>query len=301
MNPKKEIKHYEDEQFEEKTVKYLNYVMDSSPYFDPDGTYTTKDSPFYQDMTAFLNHQQSAYTYQYHHQQGKCHGWIEATHKKTKQILYLRTDQFGFSFFGRSAFSERYPYGHYFHMIFKDKTKKEREQDLKFIAKCVNDSRTIGGSFLWPVVLDGNKYSSHYNRKRGIASYIEDRVDLTLWEIQKYYEGEKNLIITEESIDKEEMKTWLDSFETFSNYVQILCFDAFVHDEKIIDIVNSNIEKKEIHFLTDEMVEKIKAEYKENKNLNTIKNIQKKEDLKRVLNNVRILIRKRSKQIEGIK
>ena len=105
-------------------------------------------------------------------------------------------------------------------------------------------TRTIGGSFLWPKV-DQNGWRSLYNENRGVGSYIEDRADLTLYEIKEFYDeyaykkddSDFNRVINKGSIllndddDAKYIYDWLSIFKNFKTYVDFFCFDDFVNKE----------------------------------------------------------------------
>lgn len=206
--------------------------------------------------------------------------------KKHKCYFYLTSDQFGFSFNGTAACNSKYPYGKYFHMLMSKNLSKEKlEKELMFIAKSVNDTRTIGGSFLFPTkVLP--KRSCAYNKARGADSYIEDRVDLTLLEIKHTYEKdyEKNytrdILYNQYYNEETYMKKWLKHFKTFKNYADFFCFDGnFVNGDKIIDIT----ENKYLPELYKKVLENLTVDV-----------------LRKTLDNVSSLTLKRSKEIEEI-
>lgn len=73
------------------------------------------------------------------------------------------------------------------------------------------------------------------------GSYIEDRVDLTLFEVKeaieklnnkkekKYKDGDGNVLI--EKCWTETMRKWLSQFESFEEYVKFFAFQPFVDEE----------------------------------------------------------------------
>ena len=197
---------------------------------------------------------------------------------------------------------------------------------------------------MWPtnVVWNNDQWkgirSLNYNTKRGVGSIIEDRVDLTLYEIKKYYvykEDKKNNLDFES--DKFKLSTymfgediwledWLNLFGSFERYVDFLCFQPFVvkdENEKYwpIDIIESDlsyhIEKGGHPYQSgncclstrsypwggdDKGIEKIDDLPKPKEY--RIKTMYKKEDikgLKQMLENVRLLTLERTKLMEELK
>lgn len=286
----KRIKNYSSTTFEEETKKYLKDIITKNPYVDPD-IYNRTNSEFYYDITKFLNKKYpERFTYE------KGYDYI----KDNINDLELRTDQFGFSFFGDKARNPKYPYGKLFTLIEKEYyyqliNNKELniDKEINTIVECLNNTRTIGGCFIWPLT-KGERKVSNYNIQRGIGHYIEDRVDLTLLEIKKCYayinnnQPIDNLIIKNYlGEDKDNIEKWLKSFGSFENYVKKLCFDNFVNkDYEIIDIVKSDIENEKIVIV------------KEPSDTIALKDLTNKEDLIRVLKNVSELILDRSKDME---
>lgn len=110
------------------------------------------------------------------------------------------------------------------------------------VADWIISSRTLGGSFLWPF-----SFYETYNMRRGgtinsnRSHYIQDRVDLTLWEIYYWYnKNKKSTIMTRVRDEKarEDLKKWLSHFKDFETYIEFFCFEAFVSKEKSIKSAN---------------------------------------------------------------
>lgn len=170
--------------------------------------------------------------------------------KDENDYLYLTSDQFGFSANKKGIYdeknhklNEKYPFVKY--------VKNGGVKSL--VGDTIWNTRTIGGSFLWPKVEDNRGYwVSTYNTERGVGKnpvhvdddfYIEDRVDLTLYEIKEFYEAyieskdydsvKKNM--SKDSLilrycDSKEIFIWLSLFGTFENYVNFFCFNDFVNN-----------------------------------------------------------------------
>lgn len=284
----------------------------NNPYKDPDVFARNRDSQFYRDYEIFLNKQSNNdNSYIYQKDYPDCI-------RDSKSDIRLRTDQLGFSFAGKTACNSKYPYGLYLQLVQSENLPLNKlKEEIEFIAECINNTRTIGGAFVWPIVKQ-QRYLSLYNMYRGIGGYIEDRVDLTLREVKcfyqiyeklskktyiffknKYYEEyEKNILFhypqkRNEDREKENciMFEFLKDFSTFENYTEFFCFEGnFVREGKIVDILNSDVSKDDIKFLEER--KKIYTNKKE------IRNISKSEDLRRLLENVSLLVLMRSEMME---
>ena len=227
-------------------------------YQDPDMSYDI-ESEYYNDLTTFLNEQESI------HLNGNwiynCNneypGGIDVIDKSTDKLLFkLRSDQFGFSV---PVNGKNHPYGRYLVLSIED---GKKEEACKNIVNWINKTRTIGGSFLWPIRKCADGYfRTEYNQDRGgqvdppkKSYYIQDRVDLTLLEIkhcydpnyEKKYSGDKlfRYYIDDEDYDEYEcshMKQWLEHFGTFYNYVCFFKFSDFVNTKtlQIKNIINN--------------------------------------------------------------
>lgn len=206
-------------------------------YCDPDTTYKKGfNHHFFEQLVKFLNKREcrlkdkveGEYEYTFEEDKG-----IKVEDKKNNDIFYLKSDQLGFS----APINEKvYPYDLY--LMKSEATKVEREQ----VADWIIASRTIGGSFLWP-----EEFYKKYNLSRGgkINSknrfYIQDRVDLTLWEIYYWYNKNKKSTIMTRVRDeqaKEDLKKWLSHFKDFETYIEFFCFETFVSKEKSIKSAN---------------------------------------------------------------
>ena len=201
---KEETEKYE---FVKKYAEWIeNPRQGECPYSDPDGVNenNVKNIGFYTNITSFLNN--------------RCEEFPDKSRLEVENIeflpptgikkdepepknrtivveghnLYLTSDQFGFSAIYDDTWNpQKYPYAKYLY----------NGGNKALVALTVLDTRTIGGSFLWPKVkVQGKRESwvSTYNTERGVGNnpvhvdddfYIEDRVDLTLYEIKEFYEA----------------------------------------------------------------------------------------------------------------
>ena len=261
------MKHYFDKEYDESDasdiiVKYVKYMdgnwEEKCPYSDPDATYNdyVKNPKFYNQLTVFLNNQLTVFLNRKDDlgklkiqninepekpKQDESKGEpydrtisITLNTSEPKLHLHLTSDQFGFSAIYDDTWNpQKYPYAKY---LYNGGNKAQ-------VAWTVWDTRTIGGSFLWPKV-DQNGWRSLYNKNRGVGSYIEDRADLTLYEIKEFYEAyieskdydsvKKNM--SKDSLilrdcDSEEIFIWLSLFGTFEYYVDFFCFNDFVNNK----------------------------------------------------------------------
>ena len=245
---------------------YIEYLKDhinkrnECPYIDPDGTHNLYDSYFYAGLVAFLNARENVFfennptkwIYEQHTYLSKdgTPSCILVKNSEKDVILYLRSDLFGFSapsHYNNSAswHSNKYPYAKYLNFSMNE-NKKEN------VANWVWNTRTIGGGFLWPILVAGwtkrNKliaqWENPYNAQRGVCSFIEDRIDLTLWEIRNYYiwrtkDSNRSKRADEYSrentsdrlrpmMEYAKFGIWLDHFQTFENYVDFFKLNDFV-------------------------------------------------------------------------
>ncbi len=168
---------------------------------------------------------------------------ILAFYTEGEKTLRLTSDQLGFSALsGKYKDMDKrkdnkkcfYPLYRYFGLA------ENKEIAATFISEYVYDTRTLGGAFVWPTNSVGGKRECEYNRKRGARSYVEDRPDLTLLEVKSYFEkseikdieGNKKITLLEDEVKspKSSMKTFLDIFSSFEDYVDFFMLDDFVED-----------------------------------------------------------------------
>ncbi len=298
------------------------------PYQDPDGNCFE----FYKDLAAFLNEQEDVYKpeqeelYHYEPCEEKPFG-IEVTDNKGELQFYLKSDQFGFS---RPSTDQKHKYPYY---IYLEKCKEEKigkEDSVNKVCKWMIESRTLGGSFLWPTDMLKGRFFANYNTARGgtnpfengkykgrqYNNYpIEDRVDLTLLEIFLYYHKEeysdkwnkirlKKWFDLNEEADKEKAKQWFGHFGSFEKYVDFFCFNDFVHEVKNnnekkykpIDIVNSKLVEEGDKLKGKETIRKEEYFEKKREDFSIFK--KDKDTMEQMFNNVNVLITRRSKTMK---
>lgn len=265
-------------------------------YCDPDTTYKKSlDNHFFERLVTFLSKQEKCfgkklllegkYTYKFEVNKG-----IKVTSDNEKDSFYLKSDQLGFS----APTNEKvYPYD-----LFLIKS-RDIDKALNQVANWIVSSRTIGGSFLWP-----EQFYKKYNLSRGgkIDSknqyYIQDRVDLTLWEIFYWYENNKNNDSSNKKVTKmtsvndekatDALKKWLSHFKNFKTYVEFFCFEDFVNEEGYpINILDEGAQDP----LWDNNIRNRKPEITEQLDI---------EIIYKMLDRVNTMILKRSMKIEDI-
>ena len=301
--PETKITHYEDE-LNYNFIKLMKtFIRDIPPYEDPDAWL---DCSYYWELTQFLNNQEMwlkdemgkpYQPYRYiapnkckkpegaKREQGSDENEIIVKGDNNEEKFRLKSDQFGFMFGGNRAAFDSHPYGYLCELV-KTETKKEddKDKDYEEIAKCIYDTRTLGGGFLWGKAIWGT-----YNKARGGSKnswpneryYIEDRVDLTLLEIKHLFEWielgmpeedtclfnkigrdstEGNRVdalynIIQKKIENKEKGVleyieWLQHFDTFENYIKFFRFDDFVDKDKTwlpFDIMESELKWDDEH------------------------------------------------------
>lgn len=342
-------------QYAEYLVKAVNDCQKGEPkstylYSDPDGTWKNENSVFYHKLEKFLKNQEESlnineeykWTYKFVYQKGKVGGIYvfdnennKENNKEKEPVLILRSDQFGFSVpRNENTIKQKYPYGDYLLTTDLNLPKEDSnsiEVKSKKVAEWVWNTRTIGGSFLWPITETSNGNRSLYNMKRGVGDYIQDRVDLTLLEIKEFYDlytEYKNyedikrhmmdgMILLKEA-DGEKIFNWLSHFQSFENYVKFFCFEEFIEQREkqidIVDIARSNLieNKKEnicIHkcfnvpddYIIKKGSEKQIKYFYDGENEPCNNNDEKRiETIEKMLTNVTTLILKRSERVEKV-
>jgi len=266
-------RHYLDDyakkDFKSEYEKYLeNPSEEKCPYKDIDAA-DNEDENFYMDLAEFLTKAlNSKYEFEKPNKPNKSDKPFAIRFQDSNppsenpdaKYIYLRSDQFGFSA-PRASMAWNgeisYPYARYLSVNLDDNKGADEKEKRRFVAECIYETRTIGGSFIWPIVNTSGKWCSTYNKERGARTYIEDRVDITLHEVscfydvysqikEKYYssfeeeytdfieryeeECPKNILFSrcQGEDEKKAMYRWLKIFETFNGYVVALKFDDFV-------------------------------------------------------------------------
>ena len=233
--------------FNRSYVDFDNDPLDIQRYYcDPDKTYKKAyDHAFFEKLVLCLKERENEFqrkkklsgefSYQFVEDEG-----IKVSRKnecgQDIELFYLRSDQFGFS---APSNEKSHPYDLY---IMDSEDKKEA---INKVAEWISISRTIGGSFLWP-----RPFYDSYNPQRGgkINSnrqyYIQDRVDLTLWELYYWYEErDKNTILKRCNEPNSNLDLWLGHFKNFKTYIDFFIFNIFVDEHyKPVSVLTGEVE-----------------------------------------------------------
>lgn len=195
----------------------------NGPYCDPDDCYE-----YYKDLCIFLNKQEEArMNGQFSYSESKEPFGIKVTNKKGEIVFVLHSDQMGFSAPQRNG---NHPYDWYL------KHKEYNECSRNNVSKWIYYTRTIGCGFIWPkeIKTQDKTWNNHipFNNVRGRLSCEQDRIDLTLDVIRKFYFGEiGNRPAFSEG---KQMYKWLSRFgegdNGWRNYINFMEFTPFVDD-----------------------------------------------------------------------
>ena len=213
-------------------------------YTDPDGIYKKKNhyvynnSDHYENYANGLNKLNDNFTVSFNQDDEK--PGIVIKNNNTDEYFCMKSDQFGFS-----APSEKF--NHVYDKYLCNQTNEKLEEAIGKVDKWIQNTRNPGGSFLWPMEIIDNKnnydLNPAYNIRRGGSlfrrggSYIEDRVDLTLFEVKEAIEllnNKKKKIDGNVLIEKcmtKTMRKWLLQFKSFEEYVKFFAFQPFVDEE----------------------------------------------------------------------
>ncbi len=226
------------------------FVRSFNPYDDIDSTYKggVRVPEYYSDLTGFLNVRMKDRRFFEPSSGDEAPKDRSITFNIGEKTLALTSDLFGFSAPSRinGGWNTTHPL---------DRLLSYGENQYKYVAEYLYDTRTIGGAFIWPKIevhrSNGTAWISKFNLKRGVkggnlGSYINDRVDLTLQEIKMFYQyykkyksdeqliaamREDDYVILKEA-DAGEICKWLGCFKTFNGFIDFFCFYDFVVDKK---------------------------------------------------------------------
>lgn len=261
---------FQQKGFEEDYKNVLEGGEYKGLYVDPDAVLAmSMQTPFYNMLTEFLNKREQSYKKNFIFLPPK-----EAkltTNEEIGQhildckkitvlsdgevIFRMTSDQFGFSG-GEGIYKShnessldrcyKYPLSKINCLSRRNRDSQQRQYIINKLINYVKYTRTLGGTFVWPLYKDG-KRNSTYNINRGINSHLEDRVDLTLLEIKHALDGEydkgkykydKLFNLYEKDTDR--IRTWLSHFKSFDEYVKYFRFDNFVKQGMPINIITGD-------------------------------------------------------------
>lgn len=270
MNDTKELSYYYEElaasqslkNFEKEYYDFLtkaeknkaDYKYSEGSYIDPDDCNSVKETGFYNHLTCFLNHQEKKYKKNYFFLPPE-EALLTTTEEKDnykdkideKKITVIQngearfrltSDQFGFSANETIYNRNKYPLANLLRLS-QNEGQTKQEEIKERIVRYVKNTRTIGGSFLWPVPPKGKGMRRcGYNIYRGSCSYLEDRVDLTLLEVKHALDGSydkgghtSDILYNQYKNEKTYMKEWMEHFDSFDNYVKYFVLEPFVKRE----------------------------------------------------------------------
>ena len=253
--------YYKYDEWEKVYTKYLEMLYESpqdlemlyDPYNDPDAM-ATMNAGFYNDLASFLNTQEKRVLngkWEYKAIFGdKAEYYGIQVYENKEKLFVLFSDQFGFS-----APDRNHPYDYYVKLA-KAISEDRYKEVISNVVEWIFNTRSIGGSFLWP--RHGTKGRDNYNYKRGgtenYSCYIQDRVDLTLLEIKHIYEErptESDILFQLYSDQKKykDLKTFFDHFGSFKTYIEFFMMDDLVKGDMPIDIITGET-------MTDEDIKK---------------------------------------------
>lgn len=328
-------KYYEPDNFEDSYRTFLekalsnNLKNNGSDYIDPDGG-SVPD--FYDDLACFLNGRENDCIEEkerYSFSSPLLSGYSKISVVRNNEKLFgLTSDQFGFRA-DEEIYEEnnrhKYPLSRLLH-FYKGQKKEEQEKIINRITEYVKNTRTIGGSFLWPFYYvekcgkkSGKCYYSemcYYNTVRGVGSYLEDRVDLTLLEIKHVINGRNNNnfekcksdIWLYDEYEKDgrgqkvntHMKQWFDHFDSFQEYVEYFMLEPFCQkvmakeSEKGYDYIPLNIIDGEP--IDEKKIDDYREKYKKNRK-GEVQTLNK-EELIDMLDLLEEMIQKRTEDME---
>lgn len=334
------LESYAVEDFKKEYQRYLSLRNPGGycPFKDID----INNELFYRDLNKFLKKTLGSEELKFEVFKINSNFTIEVTIKvqdKEDKIFYLTSDQFGFSAprnngIGTAGVAWGENKNHQYARYLRAGCNESGAEDMKmkkieFVTECIYETRTIGGSFLWPKVKTKGKWKSMYNMQRGVGCYIEDRVDITLYEIKCFYKAysevrgkygifeeeyeafkkiyEKgypdNILFKKQKQPDEEKRAiyqWLKIFETFGNYVDKLKFEpSFVMKKEDGQYLILDMESETPSELNDDKIEEIRKQKKQ-KEKDKDQEVERHRALCTLLNNVKNGTIRRSEAIEKL-
>ncbi len=128
------------------------------------------------------------------------------------------------------------------------------EEKANRIGEFLLTSRTIGGHVLWPAHQINRNMT--INQIRGRKNAIYDRIDITLAELQHFYntDGNGKAKFSQPLYDAFKRYEWFfyDFFKSFENYISCMKLEMFLRDKKVISLANSDIKNGIVIFVSNE-------------------------------------------------
>ena len=264
---------FEPDNFENNYNSFLKSGSPRDMYIDPDCVQDISKTGYYNYLTVFLNKREienngeylflppidSKLTKANEHNGKKFDDKKISVYKNNELVFRVTSDQYGFSAAENIYEDERYFLSsiiNRLHNLSIDKQQCIR----KIVTKFVLHSRTLGGAFVWPLPKIGRR-TCHYNCARGISSYIEDSVDLTLWEIKHALDGEYDKcnyisdILYNEYKKNGIMKGWLNHFGNFEKFIDYFMLEDFIIEGDPIDITTGEkLQERTVNEYKEEFV-----------------------------------------------
>lgn len=250
---------FQKEGFSEDYNRTLNGLVSKTIYVDPDSVKFIRTS-FYNLLTEFLQKREQEFGKGFlyippqlaklsnkngmQHESRDDYKIFVIENEETQ--FRLTSDQFGFSAAeGIYSKPEKYFLAK-INYLSKESQSEDREGVIKKLINYVENTRTLGGVFVWPIPKEGRRNCS-YNIRRGIASYIEDRVDLTLLEIKHALDGDykkekhqNDILYNLYHNNTQNIRNWLEHFDSFDEYIRYFMLTDFVEDGMPINIMTGN-------------------------------------------------------------
>lgn len=122
----------------------------------------------------------------------------------------------------------------------------EIEEKANRIGEFLLTSRTIGGHVLWPAHQINRNMT--INQIRGKKHGIYDRIDITLAELQHFYNTNGNGIaeFSQPLYDAFKRYKWFfdDCFGSFENFIKYMNLDMFLHNKNVISLADSDVKNE---------------------------------------------------------
>lgn len=222
---------------------YKTYIDPDSIWFDSrTKEYRYSNEAFYFEYRERLSKRSNKFDVLFY---SKCEPGLIVRNKVSEEKFWLKSDQFGFS---APSPKLNHPYDSYLQRVEKTGDEHRLIEAQQNVRSWILQTRIIGGSFFWPIENSKGRFNLNpkYNLVRGGTrqgrggSYIEDRVDLTLWELYEIYESGAHrnkewlgdYILRENMLYRrcftQTMRKWLSQFDSFGEYISFFGLAPFI-------------------------------------------------------------------------